>query len=406
MNKTELLMPAGDLKRLKIVINYGADAVYIGGEKYSLRYRASNFTLDDIREGVTYAHMNRRKVYVTVNMIFHDEDLKGVEDYLVALDEIGVDAIIVASPYLLSLKEKLKLSYEFHVSTQLSVLNSEDINYYFQLKADRVILARELSIEEIKQLSERSILPLEVFIHGAMCSNYSGRCTLSNDMTNRDANRGGCAHSCRWKYHLYAGEELISPNDQLFSFSSKDLNALEYINDLLECGISSLKVEGRMKSAYYLAALTKTYRDYLDLYYLDKNEALKQLDYFEKELAKTENRQSSSGFFAGSPDETKHIYGENGAGVTHEYVGDVLDYDDKRNLIKVATRNYIKLGDKLEILSCKKETLNQRFNVEVIYDEDYNLIEYANHPLMIIYLHIECRLAKGDFLRKVMDNVS
>lgn len=397
MLKTELLMPAGDLSRCKIALNYGADAVYLGGKSFSLRARASNFSNDDIKEAVDYAHKLNKKIYVTVNMIFHDEDLAGIEEYLIYLDSINVDAIIVASTYLLTLAKSLGLKLEVHMSTQLSILNSKDIEFYQELKADRVVLARELELSSIKDVSENTDLPLEVFLHGAMCANYSGRCTLSNEMTLRDANRGGCAQSCRWKYYLYQDDQLVNDPDVLFSMSSKDLNAIDYLKDLLDIGVSSLKVEGRMKSAYYLATVASTYRKFIDLYYRSPDDLVLEMDKFKKYLASAENRMTADGFFKGSPGHSGHLYGINGAGVNHEFVGMVLSSDDK--YIQVQVRNVFKLGDTIERFGPNKE--NESFVIEELYDDEHNLIELANKPMSVVYLPKKFIVEKDDMLRLI-----
>lgn len=399
MVKTELLMPAGDLARCKIALDYGADAVYLGGKSFSLRARASNFTNDDIKEAVMYAHSLNKRIYVTVNMIFHDDDLKGIDEYLLFLDKIGVDAIIVASTYLVTLAKKLKLKLEVHMSTQLSLLNSLDIEFYQQLGADRVVLARELDLKGIKAVKKNSSLPIEVFLHGAMCANYSGRCTLSNEMTLRDANRGGCAQSCRWKYYLYQDDEIINDPDVLFSMSSKDLNAIDYLKEMLDIGISSLKVEGRMKSAYYLATVASTYRKFIDLYYNDSKTAIIQMDEFKRYLSSSENRLTSDGFFKNIPNHFGHLYGVNGAGVNHEFVAVVLDSDVQ--YIKLQVRNVIKVGDKIEHFGPNKE--NSVFIVDKLYNEDKELIEIANKPMSIIYITKVIETDVNDMMRKIND---
>ncbi|MFV0255405.1 MAG: peptidase U32 family protein [Erysipelotrichaceae bacterium] len=399
MNRAELLMPSGDLARCKIALDYGADAVYLGGKSFSLRARASNFTNEDIKAAVVYAHNLNKKIYVTVNMIFHDEDLMGIEEYLKYLDEIRVDAIIVASTYLLILAKKLKCRFEVHMSTQLSLLNSLDVQFYQELGADRVVLARELDIASIQKLQMTSQLPLEVFLHGAMCANYSGRCTLSNEMTLRDANRGGCAQSCRWKYYLYHDDQLVSDKNTLFSMSSKDLKAIDYLKDLLDCGVASLKVEGRMKSAYYLASVASTYREFIDLYYHDKIACFAKIPEFKRYLASAENRLASDGFFKAIPDHNGHLYGINGAGVNHEFVGVVLNSDS--DLIKVQVRNVIRIGDTIECFGPNKA--NQSFTISKIYNEDKEEIEVANKPMSVIYLPKEIIVNSQDMLRKIND---
>ena len=317
MNKPELLAPAKDLFKAKIAIDYGADAVYIGGKFFSLRSRASNFEISDIKELVSYAHERNKKVYVTVNIIFHDEDFFGIREYLEALNKIGVDAIIVSSLAVVQIAKKIAPNLECHISTQASTINSDGVEVLKGLGADRVVLARECSMEQIKRIAEKDILPLEVFIHGGMCSNYSGRCTLSNRMTNRDANRGGCAHSCRWKYEVYEGDTKISNDETLFSMSSKDLRATYYIEEMMKANVASLKIEGRMKSEYYIAQVVKTYRAMIDEIYENGHLDDNRLAYYDNELDKAENRPSDDGFLSGNCDNSKHLYGVNGAGVLH-----------------------------------------------------------------------------------------
>ncbi len=400
MNKIELLIPAGDLARCKTAIDFGADAVYIGGLAYSLRHRASNFSLDDIKEAVDYAHQRQRKIYVTVNMLFHDEDMDGLTDYLKQLDASACDAVIVASPYLLSLKKRLNLKYQFHMSTQLSLLNSLDCAYFQDLGADRIILARELSLESIKNLKQNSSIDLEVFIHGALCSNYSGRCIMSNEMTGRDANRGGCAQSCRWDYHLFAGERKVSQDDCYFSLSSKDLCGLAFVPELIESGISSLKIEGRMKSAYYIAILTKTYREFIDLYYENPDLATARLPYYLKELAKAENRSTALGFLAGEINSSAYLYQKESNFVNNQYVANVLDYNQEKKMVKIQVRNLIKVNDYLEVIEANKVEEKRYFKVAKIYDETMTEIEIANKPMMLAYLPVEFPLTVGAFIRK------
>ena len=292
----ELLAPAGDLNRLKTAVRYGADAVYIGGKELSLRSRAGNFSIEEIKEGVAFANQYGAKVYVTVNMIPHDEDFKEVEKYFKSLEDAGVSAIIVASIHLMKLCKKVAPKMEVHISTQQTTTNTATVDYWKEIGADRVVLAREVTLEEMKEIAKTSSLPLEVFIHGGMCVNYSGRCTLSNIMTLRDANRGGCAQSCRWKYRMYDDGNLISPEDCLFSMSSKDLQAASVITALMDMGIDSLKIEGRMKTAYYIATVVKAYRQLIDTYHENGKVTEEEMEKFQNELAKAENRPTYSGF--------------------------------------------------------------------------------------------------------------
>ncbi len=397
MEKIELLLPAGDLFRCKIALIYGADAVYIGGQHFSLRSRASNFTDNDILQAVEFAHSLGKKIYVTINMIFHDEDLDGIEEYLLTLNEIGVDGIIVASVGVIKLAISLNLNYEIHVSTQLSVTNSMDVEYLKDLGVNRVVLARELSIEEIKDIKSKVKMPLEIFVHGAMCTNYSGRCTLSNEMTNRDANRGGCAQSCRWKYRLFHQNTLVSDEECLFSMSSKDLVGIDYVSDLIDSGIESLKIEGRMKSTYYIAVLAKNYRSFIDEYYQDPDQAISKIPHYKTEIQRAENRLASSGFFEKLPDHTDCLYGLNGAGVTHDFLALVLeDTVDGKTLIEV--RNAFKQKDILEVLSPNKPIFE--LTVDSLFDEEENRIVLANQPTKKLYLQTSIELRKFDILRR------
>ncbi len=267
MNKIELLAPAKDLAKARIAIMYGADAVYVGGKSFSLRSRASNFSNEDLREICEFAKSYGKKVFVTVNIVFHDDDYKGIREYLKYLEEIGVDAIIISSLALIPVVRQVAPKLECHISTQLSSLNSASVETLKEFGADRVVMAREASMEQIKEISSKTSVPIEVFIHGGMCSNFSGRCVLSNRMTLRDANRGGCAHSCRWKYRLYDGDRMISDPGCLMSMSSKDLRASAYVQEMIRCGVASLKIEGRMKSEYYIGQVVKTYRKMIDEIY-------------------------------------------------------------------------------------------------------------------------------------------
>ena len=286
MSKIELLAPAKDLAKAKIAIMYGADAVYVGGKSFSLRSRASNFELNDLKELSIFAKKYNCKVYVTVNMVFHDDDLEGIKEYLSYLDSIGIDAVIISALSLIPIIRQVAPHMEAHISTQLSSFNSSAVNTLMSFGADRVVLAREASMDQIETIAKRVDTPLEVFIHGGMCSNYSGRCTLSNRMTLRDANRGGCAHSCRWKYHLYDGNEEISDSECLLSMSSKDLRASAYVERMIKAGIASLKIEGRMKSEYYIGQVVKTYRKMIDEIYLKGSLSEDRLAYYDEELSK------------------------------------------------------------------------------------------------------------------------
>jgi len=301
---TELLAPAGDLEKLKIALLYGADAVFIGGQQFSLRARASNFTLEDMKEATTFAHQLGKKVYVTTNIIPHLEDKDNLIEYLKGLEEAKIDAIIAASPYIIETALQ-HTNLEVHISTQQSAINTPTVNFWAQKGASRVVLGRELTVEEIAEITKGTDTEIEVFIHGGMCMSYSGRCSLSNNMTNRDANRGGCAHSCRWNYDLKEDEQSISENIP-FSMSSKDLEAIKQITKLIDANVSSLKIEGRMKSLHYIATVVSTYRELIDEYQATKT--IKDYNYYVEKLKKAENRLASTGYLEGLPGvELRHL---------------------------------------------------------------------------------------------------
>ena len=400
MNKIELLAPAGDLKRCQIAIRYGADAVYIGGKRFSLRSRASNFDIENITKACEFAKKYNARIFVTVNMIPHDEDILELDEYLIDLENAGVSAIIVASPYIMKRCKDLT-NMEVHVSTQINTTNSLCIKEFEKDKVDRVVVARECDINQIKAITSHTNMPVEIFIHGGMCSNFSGRCTLSNAMTLRDANRGGCAQSCRWKYHLLENDEVISDENDLFSMSSTDLVATNYIQDLIYANVASLKIEGRMKSEYYIATVVKTYRDLIDEIYANNNVYLskERLEYYANEIAKAENRPTNDGFLNGLPTHNHHLYGVNGAGVTHEFVCYVKDYDPNNKLALVESRNYFKLNDELEIFG--PNTNNKKFKLLEMYDMDHNPLEISNQPMRKLYLKVDFEVFEHDMIRKV-----
>ncbi len=392
--KVELLAPAGNLEKAKIALLYGADAVYVGGLRFSLRVRASNFTLEMLNELVLFAHERNKKVYVTMNIVTHDLDLEGLDEYLVSLDKIGIDAIISTSFTIIE-RAKLLTNLEIHLSTQFSVSNSLLAEYFYNEGVKRVVLARELSLSEIKEIKKNTKAELEVFIHGGMCVSYSGRCTLSNYMVGRDANRGGCAHSCRWLYDLFEGQEKISIEHD-FQMSSKDLEILEYIPDLIDLGVSSLKIEGRMKSIHYVATVVLAYRMLIDDYY---NNCLKDLNYYSAEIKKAENRLTSIGFLAGEPTISEQLYNYRSEKPTQEFIGIVKEYDSSKKLAFIEQRNYFKVGDKIEIVSPNKTFIHT--TIENLFDEEMNPIEIARHPLQKLYINMEKEVKPYDMIRRV-----
>lgn len=388
----ELLAPAGNLEKLKIAILYGADAVFIGGKEFSLRSRASNFTLSDIKEGCCFAHKHNAKVHVTTNILPHNNNLEGLIDYLKALEKCGVDAIICASLHIITTALKYT-NLEVHVSTQDSISNSEAIKFYESLGCKRVVLARETSMDEIKKIRCKTNIEIETFIHGGMCSSYSGRCMLSNEMTNRDANRGGCAHSCRWNYDLIDNGNNINKGNY-FSLASKDLCALKFIPSLIDNNINSLKIEGRMKSTHYIATVVNAYRRAIDEYYKSKTINYDKYDYM---IRKAENRLTSIGFYNGEPTVNEHLYINFGEEPNQEYIGNVLDYKD--GIMTMEVRNYFTKDDTLEIFSPKEEL--RSFKIESILDENNEEIEICNHPNQIVKIKVPFPVLEYDFVRKL-----
>jgi putative protease len=393
--KTELLAPAGNLVKAKIALLYGADAVYIGGKQFSLRARASNFDLSMIEELVNFAHERGKLVYVTMNMVFHDEDNEGLEEYLLALDKIKVDAIICSNMIVIE-KAKALTNLEIHLSTQFSLTNSSLANYFFDEGIKRVVLSREASLEEIKEIQKNSKADLEVFIHGGMCVSYSGRCTLSNYTVLRDANRGGCAHTCRWLYNLYEKDHLIS-EDFDYQMSSKDLEATDYLKDLLDIGVASLKVEGRMKSIHYIATVISAYRMMIDDYRLG---ILKPTAYYQNEIKKAENRLTSFGFFEGDTTTEQQLYNSRSEVPTKEFVGIVKGYDLDQQALIIQQRNYFEPGDTLEILTPTKTIIQLKLND--IYDEENQVLDAARHPLQIIKIKLKIKVEENSIVRKML----
>lgn len=390
----ELLAPAGDLEKLKYALIYGADAVFIGGNKFSLRARASNFTIDTIKEATKFAHALNKKVYVTTNIIPHQEDLDGLLEYLKELEEASVDAIIAASPLII----KTALDYtnlEVHLSTQQSAINTKALEFWKEYGVERIVLGRELSLVEIARLP-KALIDLEVFIHGGMCMSYSGRCSLSNNLTLRDANRGGCAHSCRWQYHLYDSDNLISSN--YFSMSSKDLMALEEVPRLIDLKVSSLKIEGRMKSLHYIATVVKTYRMLIDEY--TKTGKIENYDFYLNEILKAENRLTAAGYLDGSYGPDKQLYEFLGERPNQAFIGLVTDYDKESMVATIEQRNYFKVGDTIEVFGPTMK--NQAFILESMQDEDDNLIEVARHAQQIVKIKMPFPVEKYAMLRKLL----
>ncbi len=402
ISKPELLAPAGDLARAKVAINYGADAVYLGGMSFSLRSHASNFTMDDIREACAYARKHGANIHVTVNIIPHNEDFEGLEEYLKELEAAGVTAIITASVSIMALAKRVAPKLEVHCSTQMSVTNSLAAEMLVEENnVDRIVLARECSMEEVKAITQVIPVETEAFIHGGMCVNISGRCTLSNRMTLRDANRGGCAQSCRWQYHIYDAGKEISDDETPFTLGSKDMMAAAYIRDLMMAGVSSLKIEGRMKSEYYVASVVSAYRHLIDeLYENDGEMSEERLAYHLSEINKGENREVCPGFYperAGKDSIIFHEYSNNS--VNHDFLGTVMSYDPETKEAKVEVRNVINIGDTIEALMPGK--MNETFELHRMLDKDGLPTDRAFRPMEIITMEIPFAVNTKDLLRRI-----
>ena len=391
MKKPELLAPAGDLERLKIAFAYGADAVYIGGA-FNLRANADNFKLEEIEKGVEYAHKVNKKVYVTVNIAMHNKELKKIKDYLLKLDKIHVDAIIVSDPKIIELAKETNL--EIHLSTQASTLNKEAIEFWKNEGVSRIVLARECTKEDIIDIKNNIDIELEVFIHGAMCASYSGRCVLSNFLTNRDSNRGGCSQICRWDFDLYDENNHLK-GEKPFTFCTKDLSLAKYIPELINMKVDSLKIEGRMRSIYYIATVVKVYRKLIDDYCNNTKNYEYNLKY-EGILKKVANRDSIAQFFNGNYGKDVQYYNGRQEITNQDFLGLVLEYDKNTKLAKVEQRNYFKKGDKVEIFGPDKDF---NFKIEEIYDEDKKPIEIVRHPKQIVYLKMPKEVSVNDMMK-------
>lgn len=396
MNKVELLAPAGDLERLKWAIMYGADAVYLGGKNFSLRANAVNFTIDEIKEGVSYAHAHNAKVYVTVNIIFHEDDVSGLKEYLMDLYDAGVDAIISSDLFILDFLKDNNIDLEVHLSTQSCTLNKEAVKFYQKEGVKRVVLARECSKEDIKDIIDETGIDTEIFIHGAMCTSYSGRCMLSNYMTDRDSNRGGCAQICRWNFDLYDEYKNKINENVDFAISPKDLSLLQFIPDIIDMGVTSLKIEGRMKSIYYVATLISVYRRVIDRYLEEKeNYVYNKND--EIEIFRCANRETLPQYFNKKPGVNEQYYMEREENTNQDFLGVVIDYDEKEKEIIVEQRNFFKTGDIINIFGPNKES----FNIDVTYikNENNELVDAARHPKEIVRIPCNKKVEKYDLLR-------
>ena len=388
--KIELLSPAGDLERLKIACLYGADAIYIGGKDYSLRANANNFSIKEIKEACDYAHSLGKKVYLTLNIVFHNEDIDGVYDYIKEVVEAGIDAFIVSDLFIVKyIKDNFPV--EVHLSTQASTSNVESVKYLKEEGIDRVVLAREVGKEDIKKIIEETGVDIECFIHGAMCTFYSGRCVLSNYFTNRDSNRGGCAQVCRFAFNL---------KDKGFSMAVKDLNMSYLIRDMIDIGVKSLKIEGRMRSPYYLATVLSSYRRIIDNYYngtLD-DEMIRQEN---RILSRVSNRDNSTHFFLKEADISDQYYTGRQELSNQDYLAFVLDYDKETKICTMSQRNYFEVGDSIEIFTPSGEIISMVVNE--LFNENMEKILKANHAEEIIKIIVEREIPVNSMVRKDYD---
>jgi len=389
MIKPELLAPAGNLENLKMAIMYGADAVYLGGLNYGLRARAKNFTIEQLEEGIKFAHDRGKRIYITINIVAHNEDLEGLPEYLITLQGLDVDAVILSDPGILEIVKQNIPGMEIHLSTQANTTNYAAVNFWYEQGVKRVILARELSLTEINEIAKKSSpeIKLETFVHGAMCISYSGRCLLSNYLINRDANRGDCAHSCRWKYYLMEetrpGEYLPVYEDEkgTYFFNSKDLCMIEHIPSLIKAGISAIKIEGRMKGSYYVGAVVKAYRKQIDEYCSNPDTYAFNKKYLD-ELKKVSNREYTTGFYFNKPDGNEQRYDKSSYIQNYDFTGLVIGYDPDKHLVTVEQKNRMFTGDEIEIFGPDSDSFSQK--IDKMWDENGEEIEVAPHSQQII----------------------
>ena len=405
MRETELLIPAGSLDVLKTAVIYGADAVYLGGEAFGLRAKAKNFTNEEIKEGIAFAHERGVKVYITANILAHNDDLAGVEQYFEELKDIRPDALIISDPGVFAIAKRVLPDMELHVSTQANNTNYGTYLFWHQLGAKRVVSARELSLKEIKEI--RAHIPedmqIESFIHGAMCISYSGRCLLSNFLVGRDANQGACTHPCRWKYSVVEetrpGEYMpVYENERgTYIFNSKDLCMIEHIPELMDAGIDSFKIEGRMKTALYVATVARTYRKAIDDYKKDPALYQKNMEWYKEEIGKCTYREFTTGFYFGKPTTDSQIYDSNTYVKNYTYLGTV-EVVREDGCCRIEQKNKFFVGEQIEIM--KPDGRNVLVTVKGITDEDGNAMESAPHPKQILWVDLGSEVSPYDILRR------
>ncbi|MGN0407314.1 MAG: U32 family peptidase [Bacteroides sp.] len=401
----ELLIPASSLEVLKIAVVFGADAVYIGGEAFGLRAKAKNFTLDEMKQGVEFAHAHDVKVYVTANILAHNDDLDGARQYFEELKEVGMDALIISDPGMFTIAKEILPDIDIHISTQANNTNYATFNFWYRMGAKRVVTARELSLAEILEIRKNipDDMEIETFIHGAMCISYSGRCLLSSFMAGRDANQGACTHPCRWKYSVVEesrpGEYMpVFENERgTYIFNSKDLCMIEHIPEMVESGIDSFKIEGRMKTALYVATVARTYRLAIDDYLRDPEYYKSRIGFYKSEISKCTYRQYTTGFFFGKPDENTQIYDSNTYEHEYTYLGIVGECDGNGHY-SIEQRNKFSVGETIEVM--KPDGENIECTVRAITDEDGNPMESAPHPKQKLWIDLGTELEQYDILRR------
>lgn len=405
MRPVELLIPASSLEVLKIAVIYGADAVYIGGEVFGLRAKAKNFSMEDMAEGIQFAHEHGVKVYVTANILAHNGDLEGVREYFTQLKEIKPDALIISDPGIYTIAKEICPEIERHISTQANNTNYGTYQFWWNQGAKRVVTARELSLNEIAEIRKNipDEMEIETFVHGAMCISYSGRCLLSNYFTGRDANQGACTHPCRWKYAVVEekrpGEYLpVYENERgTYIFNSKDLCMIEHIPELIEAGIDSFKIEGRMKTALYVATVARTYRKAIDDYLISSEKYKENMDWYLEQISNCTYRQFTTGFFFGKPSEESQIYDNNTYIKEYTYLG-IVGERNEEGLYQIEQRNKFSVGEQIEVM--KPDGRNIPVTVKRIVDEDGNEMESAPHPKQVLYIDLGQELEMYDILRR------
>lgn len=405
MNKIELLAPAGDLEKLKIAVEYGADAVYFGGEMFSLRAGAGNLTIPEIEEGVEYAHSKGAKCHMAMNIFAHNEDIEPLRRYLESIRHIPIDAFIVSDPGVITVLKDVIPDAELHISTQANMTNYVTANFWYNMGVKRLVLARELTLGEIREIRQRipEDMDLESFVHGAMCISYSGRCLLSNYMIDRDANRGMCAHPCRWKYKLVEEKRpgeyypVEEDNRGTYIMNSKDLCMLEHLPDLIDAGVSSFKIEGRMKSVFYVANVVSAYRKAIDSYMADPENYSFDYSWY-NEMLKASHREFTTGFYYDKPTNEDQNYQTSAYTREYSFTGKVLSYDTDSSIAVVEQRNKMSLGDTIEVFGPDIDYFEQKLTV--LLDEDDNPIESAPHPQQILHIKMNKPVKPNYILRK------